>query len=329
MSSVIDPARRAALVGAQLAALLADHGGVPVDPPVGVGTGAAAIDQHGTAWVLAGDRPERSLGAALAWGVRRDASSIHLIAPSGTGLLARRAAGLAMPIRISHLEGRTLIDAVAEPLPVANQVPMAHRQFAADIVAGGAVPVEEHGVLAGEVAGLEVCRVVDDAGTGAVGLAVGVGAHDRETFQVLHGDRPTVEALTDVVRFVSRHRVGAAPHPLQQLAASRFLRHRLVAQPALIGMGHLALVEPPLPRANLKDEVPCVAYSAADDTLVVCTHGVDLDAVPYACDALQAHPARACIIVAPHRDVIEVQQRLAAMVSVPTRFVGVAPTEAT
>lgn len=329
MSSVIDPARRAALVGAQLTALLADHGAVPVAPSVGMGSGAAAIDQHGAAWVLAGDQPDRSLGAALAWAVRRDASSIHLIAPSGTGLLARRAAGLAMPIRVSHLEGRTLIDAMAEPLPVATEVPMAHRAFAAEIVAGGAVPVEEHGVLAGEVAGLEVCRVVADAGTGAVRLEVGVGAHDRETFQVLHGDRPTVEALTDVVRFVSRHRVGAAPHPLKQLAASRFLRHRLVARPGLIGVGQLVLVEPPLPRANLKHEVPCVAYSAGDDTLVVCTHGVDLDAVPYACDALAAHPARSCIIVAPLRDVIDVQQRLAALVLVPTRFIGVAPAEAT
>lgn len=329
MSSVIDPARRAALVGAQLAALLADHGAVPIAAPVGVGTGAAAIDQHGTAWVLAGDQPERSLGAALAWAVRRDASSIHLIAPAGTGVLARRATGLTMPIRVSHLEGRTLIDAVAEPLPVAVAVPPAHRALAAEIVAGGAVPVEEHGVLAGEVAGLEVCRVVDDAGTGAVRLEVGVGAHDRETFQVLHGDRPTVEALTDVVHFVARHRVGSAPHPLRHLATSRFLRHRLIAQPDLIGLTQLAVVEPPLPRANLKDEVPCVAYSAVDDTLVVCTHGVDLDAVPYACDALAAHPAGACIIVAPHRDVIDVQQRLAQLVSVPTRFVGVAQAEAT
>jgi hypothetical protein len=329
MSSVIDPARRAALVGAQLTALLADHGAECAAPTVGVGTGAAAIDQHGTAWVLAGDQPERSLGAAMAWAVRREATSIHLVAPSATGLLARRAMGLTMPVHVSHLEGRTLIDAVAEPLPVARQVSDAHRLFAAEIVAGGAVPVEEHGVLAGEVAGLEVCRVVDDTGTGAVRLEVGVGAHDRETFQVLHGDRPTVEALTDVVQFVARHRMGTAPHPLKHLATSRFLRHRLAAQPGLIGLGQLMLVQPPLPRANLKDEVPCIAYCAADDTLVVCTHGVDLDAVPYACDALAAHPARSCIIVAPLRDVIDVQQRLSALMSVPTRFVGVAPAEPT
>ncbi|MCU1360416.1 MAG: hypothetical protein JWN99_1705 [Ilumatobacteraceae bacterium] len=328
MSSVLDPARRAALTAAQLTALLGDHGVAPASAPTALGTGSGVIDEQGTAWVLAGDQPQRSLGAALAFAVRGGASSVHLIATSATGLLARRAAGLTMPVRVSHLEGRTLLDAVAEPLPSAADVPAGHLPFSAEIVAGGAVPVAEHGVLAGEVAGLEVCRVVDDHDTDAVRLEVGVGAHDRETFQLLHGDRPTVEALSDVVRFVARHRTGAAPHPLQQLGASRFLRHRLVGQPGLIGLSQLQLVAPPLPRANLKDEVPCVAYSPADDTLVVCVHGVDLDAVPYACDALLAHPAASCIIAAPQRDVIDIQHRLAELVRIPTRFVGVPPAEA-
>jgi hypothetical protein len=328
VSSVLDPDRRAALVGAQLSALLSDHRVTSTSTPTPIGTGSAVVDDQGTAWVLVVDQPERALGAALAWAVRRQASSIHLIASAGTGTLARRAVGLTLPVRVSHLEGRTLIDAVAEPLPVPADVPSTHLAFAADIVAGGAVPVEEHGVLAGEVAGLEVCRVVDDPHSGAVRLDVGVGAHDRETFQLLHGDRPTVEALTDVVQFVARHRSGEAPHPLKQLASSRFLRHRLIAQPNLVGVGRLSAVPPPIPRSNLKDEVPCVAYSTADDTLVVCTHGVDLDAVPYACDALIAHPASACIIAAPERDVLDIQHRVAALVRTPTRVVGVASAEA-
>jgi hypothetical protein len=327
MSSVLDPAVRAALTATQLKALLSDHAAVPSSAPTAMGTGSAVIDDQGTAWVLAGDRPERSLGPALAYAVRRQATSVHLIATSGTALLARRAAGLTMPVRVSHLEGRTLIDAVAEPLPDPIGIDVDHQPFVAQIVAGGAIPVGEHGVLAGEVAGLEVCRVVDDLHSAEVRLEVGVGAHDRETFQLLHGDRPTVEALSDVVRFVTRHRTGEAPHPLQQLGASRFLRDRLVNQPELIGLSELVLVPPPLPRANLKDEVPCVAYSESADTLVVCIHGVDLDAVPYACDALTAHSATACIIAAPQRDVIDIQQRLAQLVRIPTRFVGVPPVE--
>ena len=61
------------------------------------------------------------------------------------------------------------------------------------------MPNVEHGVVTGEVRGLEVCRVVDDPHTGAVRLEVGVGAHDREAFTIMHGDVPTVDALAGVV----------------------------------------------------------------------------------------------------------------------------------
>ena len=44
--------------------------------------------------------------------------------------------------------------------------------------------------------------------------------------------------------------------------------------------------------------------------------------------ALLAHPATSCIIAAPQRDVIDIQHRLAQLVRVPTRFVGVPPAEA-
>jgi hypothetical protein len=70
--------------------------------------------------------------------------------------------------------------------------------------------------------------------------------------------------------------------------------------------------------------VPCVAGGTAVDVLVVCTTGIDLDAIPFACDALLAHPAAQCVVAAPQRDVIDIQHRLAATVRVPTRIVGVA-----
>ena len=102
------------------------------------------------------------------------------------------------------------------------------------IEAAGAVPVIEHGLLAGEVAGLEVCRVVVDPGTGQARLEVGVGAHDREAFQLVHGDVPTVEALSSVVAAVAEHRrPGAPPHPLNRLGAERLSVVDQVSDPRL------------------------------------------------------------------------------------------------
>lgn len=333
MSLPTDPDRRAALVAMKLTALVREHAR-PADPDAVVASGfggAAGTVVDGTAWVLLDERPERGLGAALAWAVRRDATAVHLLADRATGLLARRAEGVAMPVRVSHVEGRALVPAIAEPLVPEPAAAPAHRELGAVIVAGGAVPTEEHGILAGEVRGLEVCRVVDDPDTGAARLEVGVGAHDREIFQMLHGNRPTVEALADVVAAVGEHRrPGAVNHPLNRIAMSRALRAELIDRPELIGATSVMATPPPFPRDNLKDEVPCVALALVDGrcVAVVCTTGVDLDVVPYSIDACAAIEARGqdvveCILAAPARDVIDIQQRLAALAVRPTRFVPV------
>lgn len=329
MSSTLDPDRRAALVGAKLAAIAREHGAEPTGEASGLGQGAITMVADGDAWALLGGTTGRGLGGALAWSLRRGATGLHVVAESGSGVLARRAAGLTLPVHVWHLEGRVLLPAVAELLEPPVPVSAAHRAFAELIVAGGAEPVEEHGVLSGEVRGLEVCRVVDDPHSGDTRLEVGVGAHDRETFQLLHGDRPKVEALADVVQAVDGHRsaADAVRHPLSQLAASRLLRWRVLQSPELVGAHALVPAEPPVARVNVKDHVPCVAIEraidGADVHVVVCTTGVDLEVVPWTVDAVAALGATRATIAAPARDVIDIQQRLAALLVVPTVFVAV------
>jgi hypothetical protein len=169
--------------------------------------------------------------------------------------------------------------------------------------------------------------VVDDPLTGDVRLEVGIGAHDRETFQMLHGDRPKVEALAGVVRTVSDQRTpGMPPHPLNQLAASRLLRARLVENPGLIGATSITIAEPPLARANVKDQAPSVARAVMRDgteELVVCTTGIDLDVVPYSVDAVSFHCAVTCLIAAPARDIVPIQLQMAGLCRTPTRFVAI------
>ena len=120
------------------------------------------------------------------------------------------------------------------------------------MVEAGAVPVVEHGVVSGEVRGLEVCRVVDDPQTGAVRLEVGVGAHDREAFAIVHGDVPTVEALAGVVDAVKAHRSPGTPHPLNRLAPERLLRWRLEQEPSLVGLASVTPTQPPVPRRSVE-----------------------------------------------------------------------------
>jgi hypothetical protein len=159
-----------------------------------------------------------------------------------------------------------------------------------------------------------------------------VGVHDREMFQLVHGDVPTVDALAGVVDSVLRHRDMSAPqHPLNRLAGERFLRWRLQQTPEMVGARELAAVPPPMARANVLDAVPCVAAGADLDgrpLVVVCSTGVDLDLVPFTTDA-QADDARTrgagarTIIAVPARDRLGVTVELAGLVERPLEVLAI------
>lgn len=316
-------ARQAQLQLVKLRALVADHlgglGDAAPAPASSFGLGAGLV-AGGDAWVLVAERAERALGPALAWarqaGFPGAIGRLHVLAEAATGLLARRAAQFEVPITIWRVEGRGLVAADADPIAGPPEASAAHEHLRALIVAGGAIPVVEHGVLFGEVHGLEVCRVVDGP-DGVARLEVGVGAHDREAFALVHGDVPTVDALADVVTAVAAHRTpGAEPHPLNRIGAERALRARLIADPGRVGATSLQPAEPPVPRANVKDPAPCVAAGdgPTGPLLVVCTIGVDLDVVPFAVDAwllAGADPHTEIVLAMPARDDLAVTRALA------------------
>jgi hypothetical protein len=327
--------RRSRLRALKLGALVRDHLGLPdvaAVEPFAPGAGALVGAE---AWVLLDDEPGRRLGAALAWSLQRDAGALHVVVDDAAGLLARRAAEFDVPISVWSIDGRRLV--AADPVPLAPPVPVPpeHLELVDLITAGGAIPVVEHGVLRGEVRGLEVCRVVDDPYLDVVRLEVGVGAHDREAFQIMHGDVPTLDALRRVVDAVTSHRTTEVPdHPLNRLGRERLLRWRLEQEPHLVGAATLAPAEPPVPRVRVDDPVPCVAHGVAHDgspITVVCSTGVDLDVVPYAADArLAAAGAGASgvgvgrtVIALPARDLVPVTIRLAALLRQSVELVSI------
>lgn len=319
-----DEDRRGRLLGVKLTTLVREHlevGTLAAQPSVFAPGSAVIVENAG--WVLLDAAPQRGLGPSLAWAARSGVEALHLIAERETGLLARRAQAFEGPIDVWHADERRLLQAVAEPLVAPPPAPPEHLALVDLIRAGGAVPNVEHGVVVGEVRGLEVCRVVDTA-TGDVALEVGVGAHDRQAFAMMHGDVPTAVALADVVRVVTRYRDPSTPqHPLNRLGAERFLRWRLEQRPELIGARSVRPAEPPVPRPNLKDSFPCSAVADRDgvDVGVVCSWGVDLDVVPYTADVqAQYGPA---VIVVPSRDLLPVTRELAARLLRPIELIGV------
>jgi hypothetical protein len=289
--------------------------------------GAALLETTSRrAWILAEDEPAKVLGRALAWAWARDVTRLDLVVEDDAGLLARRASQFRDPPVVWWLNGRELHGVEPEPLPSAPPPHPDALALAPVLEAAGAEVVVEHGVVAGEILGLEIARVVvDDEGAR---IEVGVGRHDREAFAMVHGDLPAEAALADVIATVRRHRTGAAEaHPLKRLAAERWLRNVVIAHPELVGAAELRAVAGTVPRTNLKEPVPAAAAGThldGEPVVVATSVGVDLDLVPTAADVRLATGVEARLILAvPERDDVPATRALAGRLRRPAEVVAV------
>ena len=286
------------------------------------------------AWVYVTGRHERSLGPALMWALRNNAKALKLFSSESAGDLARIATHFDFVIEVFEIDVAG-VACVAMPKIVEKiEVSVADEMFAEFIKSAGADVVREHGVISGEVCGLEVCRVVRAAdsgesdGAGESELEIGVGAHDRETFKLLHGRTATIESLRKVIAEVAARRaVGAQVHPLNRLARERLLRHYVCQSPQLVGAKSLQVAQPPIVRTNLKDVVPCCAVGMSltgEKMVVIFNVGVDPDVVSFGADARgQINGSAELIFAMPTRDIVPAVERVAQMLRRPARFVGV------
>ena len=273
---------------------------------------------------LAQERPERALGGALALAIRSRCDIVHVFADDHSGVLARRAACFTQPPSVWQIHGDTAVS--AEPLPRPTEpAPPRVPELVALLASAGVEIAVEHGVITGEVEGLEVARIVPAA---AWQIEVGVGAHDREAFALLHADEPTAEAIRRVAEAVRTHRApGASPHPLNRMGASRWLRSLVMRRPDLVGAGRLRAASPPLARGGPKDPSPAVAYGLTPEgrrLVVVLCVGIDLDVVPFAADArLLLDPDAELTVALPRRDAHEVIAAMAARLVDPAQIIEI------
>lgn len=287
---------------------------------------AVGLVTDSAAWVLVTGRHERSLGPALIWALRNNANALKLFSDEKAGDLARIANYFDFAIEVFAVDDSGA-SRIAVPQSVENfSTSVADELFCEFINAAGAEVVREHGVICGEVRGLEVCRVVD--GRGESQLEIGVGAHDRETFKLLHGQTATIESLRRVVDEVALHRVvGAQVHPLNRLARERMLRHYVCQSPQLVGAKSLQPAQPPFARTNLMDTVPCCATGVSmtgGKMVVIFSVGVDPDVVAFGADARgQLDGSAELVLAMPKRDIVPAIERVAHMLFRPARFVVV------
>lgn len=295
-----------------------DHLGLESDPqgtPEVFSLGAAFLTDDAV-WTLIDGDAARALGPTLAWASRHE-RHIHILVEKDSGVVARRAAFFNHSISVWHVDEKSLLPAVPEPhLPSVEASP-GHRELIPLISSSGADALVEHGVVVGEVRGLEMCRVVTDSVSGEARLEVGMGVNDREAFAMVHGELPTEQALRNVIEAVQVHREpGAMVHPFNQFGAERLHRWRAIQDPRSIGFLQLVPADPPVKRTNLKDPVPCVALGALENgqsAVATFVHGIDLDVVPFALDAADMHGVSNVVIAIRQRDITESIRRMVSM----------------
>ena len=282
----VGDSRRPALISSALRSLAREYRDV-VDVPVIPFPGGAGI--HGTSgsFVWLDEQPERLLGAAIALHLRKGTDRLDVVIPeihrAIAPAVARRAAQWDIGADVFLLEGKTLAHVDPAAAELERECDFDVEAFRPVIVEAGAEAVIEHGVLTGEVAGLEVCRLVfeDDWR-----LRVGVGSQDREAFHMLHGDAPALGSLLKVVEFVQAYRQPSAdPHPLNRLSPERWMRS-LFLLTNLAARGRTTQMPGVLPRGSMADASPAFAVTERDGNRVLYafTTGTDLGAVVDAAD---------------------------------------------
>jgi hypothetical protein len=319
---------RAGLLLGKLRALVdAPDGARPADFP-----GGAALVADDEAWLLLDTDPVAAFGPALVWADRQGAGAVTVVIDDGdaAAVVARRAGWFANPPVVLAVSGTSVSPAVPAPVPVHAEAPSAP-ELAELLVDADLEVVVEDGIVRGEVFGLEVARIVH--GTTSTGtpidepmLEVGVGEADREMTAMVHAGLPPMEQLARVRDIVQQHRrPDAERHPLNQLAPERWLRARLVRDPARIGLAELHAAPPAVRRPNLRDPAVAIAIGRdpdGADVVVACSVGVHLDLVPAAADARAALAPDARLLLAlPERDAHPVTRALAARLRHPAELV--------
>ncbi len=265
----------------------------------------------------AGDEPIRMLGPAMIWADRVKATELNLLADTDAGHLARRAGLFQGPLRCNVFQVVDTELVAAEPAPHLALPTLGDDEWAFGglISDTGARPVDDHGRLVAEVAGLEIARVT--RGDEGADIDVGVGQADRELHGLVHYQMDPDTAIRRARTAVLEHRRPGAPmHPLNRMARERWLRSLLLDTPSLVGAEDLVALPPLRPRETVLGNVPSAAAGRTPEgepIVVVCSVGVDPDLIPEAADYRDRHdPAATLVVIVPERDRYAVTEKLAA-----------------
>ena len=284
----IDDERRSRLNQAKLTSIVRDRFG---DEPAVTGTfpSGATLLRGDRAWILVEDLTARSAGGPLLWASRQGATSVDLIVddpkavPAVVADVARRLGGFDLAAACWRVEGTDSSRSTrADPRGPRPTGRSRRRRPRRDPVAPPTSRSWSSRASCGARCWASRWRASRRRRVG-LRLDVGVGKFDQVAAAMMYAEKSTADALDTVVGVVRSLRYpGAPPHPVRDLCRERWVRSAVMAAPDLVGASELTAIETTVPRENLRDSHPALAW--CQGTVVASTHGVDVDLLPLAAD---------------------------------------------
>ncbi|MGB3411426.1 MAG: hypothetical protein WBA45_09510 [Microthrixaceae bacterium] len=274
------------------------------------------------------------VASAVLWARRNGCAELVLFVDEAASTGARFASYFSSgDVRVSVLEvaGSTASAVVAEPAPATIPAPIVPHDLIDVLRAQQLEVVAEHGVIRGELLGLEVARLVRwpaaNGGDDELHLEAGVGRFDRDAVAAVNADMSPEDALGRTLEVVRKHRYSGAPvHPLQLLSRERWLRVSLLADPGRVGAKRLEAVAMTTEAPGMRDPHPAAAYGEHRDgqsLIAVCSTGINMATVPLAADLRAAlDPSADLVILVPERDRHSATVELAAMLEGRVEVLG-------
>lgn len=265
------------------------------------------------------------LASAILWASRQGCDRLSLMVDDKAADATRYASyfvNRAPATSVLAVQGSTAVSVEPAPIPERVEAPEIPEDLLRVLRSQRLEIVVEHGVVRGEVFGLEVARLVrwpaSHGGDDELHLEAGVGRFDRDAVAAVNADISPGDALARTVEMVRKHRYpGATVHPLQLLSRERWLRSSLVNDPGRVGAAKLEPIAMTTEANGMRDAHPAAAYGERPDgrpVLVVCSTGIDMATVPLAADLRASlDPSADLVIAVPERDRHSATVELAAM----------------
>ncbi len=297
--------------------------------------GALTVLQRGSAVFGLIERGEPGpVASAVLWARRSGCDRLRLFVDDDASTAARFASYFVNgvePTVVMQVDGASARVAAQAPVPAPAVAPELPEELIGYLQSQQLEVVVEHGVVRGELLGLEVARLVrwpaSHGGDDELHLEAGVGRFDRDAVAAVNADISPQDALARTVDMVRKYRYPGAPvHPLQLLNRERWLRATLIREPKRIGAARLAAVAMTTEADGMRDPHPAAAFGERTDgraVLVVCSTGIDMAAVPLAADLRASlDPSADLVIAVPARDHHRATVELAGLLEGRVEVVG-------